>query len=409
MVQTDATQLLANPFVDHAHSQERSAALLPEAGFEEARRSIGEWPGYAPTPLVRLSGLAAETGVSEIWLKDESERFDVMSFKALGGAYSTSRAAQRYLAALDGGVDAAANALFDGRHADRMGGLIVTSATDGNHGRAVAWGASRIGCRCVIYLHERVSQSREEAIARYGAEIVRTTGTYDDSARQCMADAETNGWVMVADTTPGDGYGLSLEVMQGYRMMADEALEQLEGLWPSHVFAQAGCGGLAAAVLAHLVARADGRDPPRFVVVEPDRAACLYRSAEAGEPVTLTGDLDTVMAGLSVGEASRPAWEILGGGSDYFETVPDDAARGTMRLLAAGAGGDPPLVGGESGVGGLAGLLALGESERRELGIEATSTILVFNSEGATAPDVYEEIVGRTASDVENARASARA
>lgn len=403
MLQTSATQLLANAFVDHAASDERAAALLPDAGFEEARASISAWPGYVPTPLARLSGLAAEIGVAEIWLKDESERFDVTSFKALGGAYAASQAVQRYLAG-SAGIESAASDLFSGRHAEHLDGLTVTAATDGNHGRGLAWGASRIGCHCVIYLHELVSQSREDAIAHYGAEIVRTPGNYDESAEQCKADAEENGWVLVSDTTPGDEYGLSLEVMQGYRLMVEEALEQLDGRWPSHVFVQAGCGGLAAAVLAHIASRTAGRARPRFIVVEPDLAPCLFRSGEAGERVTLTGALDTIMAGLSVGEVSTGAWEILGGGADYFETMPDDAARDAMRLLANGVGGDEPIVGGESGVAGLAGFLALDEAARSELAIDATSSVLVFNSEGATAPDVYQEIVGRPASDVRKSK-----
>ena len=376
------------------------SALLPEVGFIEAQRSIASWPGYCPSPLVRLSGLAADAGVSEIWLKDESERFQIGSFKALGGPYAAFRVVRDRIAGQRPGADITPEALLDGRHKDLVRTLTVTSATDGNHGRALAWGAERFGCRCVIYLHEGVSESREAAISQYGAEIVRTPGTYDDSARQSAADAETNGWALVSDTTPGDDYGLALDVMQGYRLMVDEALTQLGSGWPTHVFVQAGCGGTAAAVLAHLAARRKRRRRPRFIVVEPDRAACLYRSAEVGEPVTLTDDLDTIMAGLSVGEVSGPAWEILGPGADYFEAIPDGAAVDAVRRLASGDAGDPPVVAGESGVAGIAGLMAVAESQREPLALESTSRVLVFNTEGDTAPDVYKEIVGRTASEV---------
>jgi diaminopropionate ammonia-lyase len=354
-----------------------AAELLPESGFLQARAAISAWSGYSPSPLVDLPGLAARLGLGRIAVKDESERFGLGSFKALGGAYAV-----RKLAA-------------------ECPGITVTSATDGNHGRAVAWAAQQSGCRCVIYLHEHVHTSREEAIARYGAEIVRTSGTYDDSARQCLADAEANGWTVVSDTAPTSDFGLALDVMQGYRVLADEALDQLEKRPPSHVFVQAGCGGLAAAVLAHLLARTDGR-PPTFVVVEPEDAPCLYLSAVAGEPVVAPGELDTVMAGLAVGEVSLPAWQILSAGADCFETVTDEAALGTMCLLAGGVDGDPRLVAGETGGAGLAGLIvaAAAPEVREELGLGAGSTVLILNTEGDTAPGDYERVVGTSSNEV---------
>ncbi|HET9576750.1 MAG TPA: diaminopropionate ammonia-lyase [Usitatibacter sp.] len=366
-------RLLRNPRAlgREAPYPDRLRAIQSREALAVAAREIRSWPGYHPTPLVALHGMAAAAGVARIWYKDEATRFGLGSFKALGGAYAVRRALDR-----------------EGRSARDV---TVTCATDGNHGRAVAWAAQRFGCRAVIYMHERVSHGRIQAVERYGARVVRTPGNYDESVRRAAAEAKRKGWIVVSDTSY-DGYvDVPRDVMQGYALMADEALAQLPASeWPTHVFVQGGVGGLAASVCAFFWETAGPRRP-RFIVVEPDKADCLYRSAESGKPVSVPGELDTVMAGLACGEPSLIAWRILEPGADAFITIPDEAAISCMRTLADGADGDFPIVAGESGVAGLAGLLAAAASGDLDLGVE--SRVLVFGTEGATDPELYRRLL----------------
>jgi diaminopropionate ammonia-lyase len=346
----------------------RQQAVLNRDAFDAARGEIAAWAGYAPTPLVSLDDIARAAGVGKVFYKDERGRFGLGSFKALGGAYAVLRQ-----------VRAA------GRPA---GEIVVTCATDGNHGRSVAWGARRFGCRCVIYIHETVSQGRADAIAAFGAEVRRVPGTYDDAVRQAAADAAANGWIVVSDTSYPGYVDIPRDVMQGYAVMADEALAQME-MPPTHVFLQAGVGGLAAAVCGHFWETLGDRRP-RVVVVEPDRAACLFESARTGRATNVGGALDTAMAGLACGETSILAWEILEEGAEDFMTVSDEAAFACMRVLA------PRVVAGESAVAGLAGLLgaAARPDLARRLGLDEDARVLLIGSEGDTDPALYRKIVG---------------
>jgi diaminopropionate ammonia-lyase len=395
--------LFINPATDSdAPYPAALTAIQSLAAHAEARAEIAAWPGFVPTPLRDLRGLAAEAGFGAVLYKDEGGRFSLGSFKALGGAYAVMRQLQRAVAAALG-KPAAAIATADllaGRYRDIVSGITVTCATDGNHGRSVAWGASLFGCACVIYIHALVSAGREAAIATYGARVLRTPGNYDDSVRQAQQDAEANGWIVISDTSYPGYRDIPRDVMQGYSVMAAEALAQCPQP-PTHVFVQGGVGGLAAAVLAYLWETL-GAERPRFIVVEPDRADCLYRSARAGRPVVVEGALDTIMAGLACGEVSLIAWDILSAGADAFMTVPDQAAVDLMRRLARPVGGDPAIVAGESAVAGLAGaLIARGNAEQAAaLGLDRHARLLVFGSEGATDPVLYEQIVGLAPQDV---------
>jgi diaminopropionate ammonia-lyase len=279
--------------------------------------------------------------------------------------------------------------LASGKYSSTTNSVVVTCATDGNHGRAVAWGAQRFHCRCVIFLHDTVSRSRADAIARFGAEVRRVPGSYDEAVREAARQAGENQWFVVSDTSWGGYTEVPRQIMQGYRMMADEAADQWQGEPPTHVFVQGGVGGAAAAVSVHL--RSRFRPAPALIVVEPDRAACLLASAESGEPTTVPGKLDTVMAGLACGEPSIVAWQELNGAAAAFIAIPDEAAIACMRLLARYG-----IVGGESGVAGLAGcLLAASDPVAQEtLGLDGVSRVLVFNTEGATDPELYERLVG---------------
>ncbi|MFQ5705060.1 MAG: diaminopropionate ammonia-lyase [Gemmatimonadales bacterium] len=382
-------QLLLNPLLDRNNPySDALRTVLSHRRAREVEREIASWPDYEPTPLMDLPGLAEHLGIQSIGYKDEAARFGLGSFKALGGAYGVLRVLQQ---------------LAGARHA---GDVTVTCATDGNHGRAVAWGASMFGCRSVIYLPSAVSENRAAAIAELGADTVRVHGTYDDAVRQVERDAKTNHWMVVSDTSYPGYTDIPRDIMQGYTVLVYETLRQLPGgVRPTHVFVQAGVGGLAAAVCAHLWEQW-GADRPLLVVVEPENAACVFASAVTGRPMPLDGAVESVMACLVAGSVSLEAWRVLKTGADAFMTVSDGAAEAAMGLLAGCMGGDPAIVAGESGVGGLAGLLTLSEDQdaRRSVRLGPDSRVLLIGTEGATDPEIYERIVGRTPRQVNTAR-----
>jgi diaminopropionate ammonia-lyase len=251
-------------------------------------------------------------------------------------------------------------------------------------------------------VHEHVSQGRRDAIAKYGAEVREVKGNYDDAVRHAAATAAAEGWTVVSDTSYSGYRDIPLDVMHGYGVMAAEVVQQLAGQPPpTHVFAQAGVGALAAAVCASFWLHW-GPQRPRFVVVEPIRADCVYRSLQAGRPAVVEGALDTVMAGLACGEVSELAWEVLHGGVNVALAIADAYALQAMRVLAAPVAGDPPVVAGETGGVGLAALLAAQDRpELRQLfAIDAHSRVLLLGSEGDTDAQIYHSIVGRTAEQV---------
>ncbi|MDD9992005.1 MAG: diaminopropionate ammonia-lyase [Rhodospirillales bacterium] len=364
--------------------------ILPERRAA-ARAAITGFEGYRPTPLHRLDALAATRGIETLWLKDESGRFGLGSFKALGGAYAVVHLLRERL-----GDDVSIADMAAGRAASRVSDVTVCCATDGNHGLAVAWGASRAGARCTVFLPGPVSEGRERAIAAEGADIVRIAGSYDEAVETCADEARARGWLLVSDTSHAGGDEAPSRVMHGYAMLVDEIRDALASTVPTHLFVQAGVGGLAAAVIGAF--RQDlGSDSPKGVVVEPTSADCLYQSAVNGRPSPASGDLDTVMACLAAAEVSPLAWQVLARGAFAFMALDDDGATDAMRFAAAPVGGDPPLVLGESGAASLGGLIAVaGDAEAREaLGLTEASRVLVIGSEGATDPDIYRRIVGR--------------
>ncbi len=347
-----------------------------------AMREIASWRGYAPTPLIDLAGMADACGVARLAYKDEGGRFGLGSFKALGGAYAVSR------------IAAATPA-----HEE----VVFCCATDGNHGRAVAWKAAALGHRCIIYLHSGVSAGRENALRVLGAQVRRVAGNYDESVRQAAKDAAANGWTVVSDTSYPGYRRIPCDVMQGYSVIAQEVLER--GLRPTHLFVQGGVGGLAAALCAHFWETL-GPEAPRVIVVEPEKADCIFETARAGRPTAVKGQLNTVMAGLACGEVSEVAWEILSLGAQHFMTISDDAATSAMRLLASGGAGYAPIVAGESATAGLAAFLACARDagSRLRLGLESRSRILCIGTEADTDPDLYALLVGATAEDVRAGR-----
>jgi diaminopropionate ammonia-lyase len=362
--------------------------VLPDGGFRRARAEIESWPGYQATPLLALDDVAQAARIAAVHYKDEGPRFGLGSFKALGGAYAVQKLVAMELAKRGVANNATAQELEAGDYREATGKITVASATDGNHGRSVAWGAERFGCRCVIFVHEGVAIGRRDAIARYGADIRVIPGTYDDAVRACSKEAEANGWFVVSDTSWPGYTEVPRDVMQGYRLMAEEAAEELERP-PTHAFVPGGVGGAAAAVSVQLRARFG--NACRIVVAEPERAACLLASAEAGELTTVPGELDTLMAGLACGEPSLLAWQELERGAFAFMAMQDDSAVDCMKLLAKR---DPKIVAGESAVAGLAALLLAASDPfaRGMLGLDADSRVLLFGTEGATDPEIYRRL-----------------
>lgn len=354
------------------------------------------------TPLYDLPDLASDLGVGKIFVKDESVRSTLESFKALGAPIALIRLILRRWK--NQRLDPIA--LFKGEQAELLKNFTVVSATDGNHGRALAAAAQATGCACVIVLHANVSQEREAAIAAYGAKIIRITGNYDESVEEAARLAKSNGWDVVSDTSYEGYQDVPRDVMQGYGAIGSEVLQQAQANPDhecpfTHVFLQGGVGGLAAGIMSYMW-EFMGANRPRFIVVEPQQADCLLQSAIKGHAAKATGSVDSVMAGLACGEASPLAWKFLDQGVDFFMTVSDQDAIEAMKLLAAGNKRDIPIVSGESGAAGLAGLLVLmkDQSASRLVGLDKASRILVINSEGATAPSVYGELVGETSASV---------
>lgn len=369
--------------------------MLDPEEAREALRTITAWPGYAPTPLLELGGLAQRTGVGRLFYKDEGGRFGLGSFKALGGAYAVYRYLKSEVERQTGERLVSPAPLLGGALREIVSAVTVTTATDGNHGRSVAWGAQRLGCRAVVYVHRKVSAARREAIEALGAEVVRVDGDYDAAVRRCAADAVAHGRTVVTDTSYDGCTELPLHVMQGYRVLVAEVLEQLpRDTRPTHAIVQGGVGALAAAVAEHLRGSL-GSGRPRFVVVEPESADCLFQSALHGERRRASGDLDTIMGGLACGEPSMVAWEILREAADDFVTIPDASAITAVRLLSAGVDGDPPVIAGESAAAGVAALIEAADDAERavSLGLSRRSIVLVIGTEGATDPAIWNRIV----------------
>lgn len=398
-----SAELILNPHFDaSADYGATQQAVLNDAAFDTARATISAWPGYAPTPLHALPGLAAEAGVAAIHYKDESARFGLGSFKALGGAYAVLRLLVRTIAE-EKGVEATVAEILAGAHDDVVNGITVCCATDGNHGRSVAWGAQTFGCHCVIFIHATVSDGRKQAIEAYGAEVRRCAGNYDDSVREADRTAREEGWTVVSDTSYPGYTEIPKDVMQGYELMAAEAAEALPRP-PTHVFIQTGVGGVAAAVAAQLRRRC-GTQAPKVILADPEKSACWLETLRHGEPTPVHGDLDTLMAGLACGEISLLAWDVLKPLAFAAVSVADDDAVALMRRLADPHPGDPAIVAGESAVAGLSALMAAAAHApaRTALELDETARVLVFGTEGDTDPALYTELVGRPADAVRGA------
>jgi len=376
---------------------------LPDDFSEEAARRVERFhqqlPGYRPTDLVRWSHLAEAWGVRGVFVKDESTRFNLKAFKVLGGSYAAARLMCQKLGMSPDDMDFAT--LTGDEALERIGQITFTAATDGNHGRGIAWAAEQLHQKAVIYMPKGAARSRVENIRSHGATVIVTDLNYDDAVRLCCRRAEENGWVVIQDTA-WEGYTeIPLWIMQGYMTMCVEAVNQmaLTGLRPTHVFVQVGVGSLAGAVVGYLLNKFISH-PPRFITMEPNHAACIFASAAAadGRPHAVTGDLDTVMAGLACGEPNPIGWEILRDFCSCYVSCDDFVAANGVRILANPLKGDTRVEAGESGAVGLGVLDLLCNNDKfgelkQDLAIDLDSTLLFFNTEGATDPENYREIV----------------
>lgn len=380
--------------------QKNSTGLLSLGQVERARSFHRTLPRYEPTPLQPLNALAKHFGVAGIYVKDESYRFGLKAFKALGGSYAMGR----YLAEqLEEDIAELPFGVLSSRIVrDKLGEITFATTTDGNHGRGVAWTARQLRQKAVIYMPKGSSSYRLHKIREEGAEASITNLNYDDSVRLTAHKAEEQGWVVVQDTA-WEGYEkIPGWIMQGYGTMAAETFEQLQKLGvekPTHVFVQAGVGALAGTIQGYLASYL-GVNQAKTVIVESNKAACLYQSALAGDGSarSVGGEMETIMAGLACGEPNIIGWDILRDSSDMFVACPDWVAAKGMRILGNPLPGDPTVISGESGAVTTGLLWALLcdpslEKAREALELDATSRILLFSTEGDTDPLRYREIV----------------
>ena len=354
-------------------------------------------PGYVPTPLVSLERLSKLLGVAGLYVKDESARFDLNAFKVLGGSWAAARYRGQRLGLGEGGLT------FSRLAREDWTGLTLVTATDGNHGRGVAWAAHKLGQKAVVHMPKGSSQARYENIAKEGAQVTIEEVNYDDCVRMAAAEAaETKHGVVVQDTA-WEGYEeIPAWIMQGYGTMANEAAEQLRQVGinrPTHVFVQAGVGSLAGAVIGYFT-NLFPNDPPTFVVMEARAADCLYQGALAGDgqPRIVEGDLKTIMAGLACGEPNILSWDILRNHVSAFVSCPDWVSARGMRMLGVPVKGDPTVISGESGAVGMGLIAALMETDeyqdlREAIGLDRFSQVLLFSTEGNTDPMKFRKVL----------------
>jgi diaminopropionate ammonia-lyase len=377
-----------------------STNFLSQKEIQKVKKFHESFPEYSLTPLRNLEKLSHHLGVAGIYVKDESYRFGLNAFKVLGGAFAMANYLAQRLGKDISQLDY--NALVSDKTRKQLGEITFATTTDGNHGRGVAWTANRLKQKSVVYMPKGSSITRLNNIKAEGAEAYITELNYDDAVRLTSKNAKENGWIVVQDTAWPGYEEIPAWIMQGYGTMAAEALEQLQEMKvkkPTHIFIQAGVGSLAGAVQGYFT-DVFGEERPKTIIVESDQADCLYQSilANDGQPHVVTGDLNTIMAGLACGEPNTISWEVLRDYSDMFVSCPDWVAARGMRILGNPIKGDCQVISGESGAV-TAGLLATimtnekMKEMRNALDLNEKSRILLFSTEGDTDPEKYREIV----------------
>jgi diaminopropionate ammonia-lyase len=344
---------------------------LSTKDIDEAYSSISDWEGYSPTPLIELDKLSKELNLNKIFYKDESKRFDLKSFKALGGAYAVEKVTK-------GNND-----------------IVVATATAGNHGRSVAWGARRLGLKCKIFISEFVSDARGKAMADLGADVVKVKGNYEKSLIECIKQSTENNWQIVQDVAWKDYMIVPKYTMAGYTVMMKEIVDQIDQNKISHIILQAGVGGMAGAMIAGVARYL--KNVPEIIVVEPDSAACVMESIKTGKIEKIDIKRESLMGGMSCGEVSLVPWEILKNSVKYCISLPDDDIAKTMRLLGNGNFSNDKIIAGENSAPGVISLIASCEDEKikEKMKLNKDSNVLLIGCEGDTDQDMYQKLINQ--------------
>ena len=343
--------------------------ILSSEDIDEAYKTISSWNNYASTPLISLNKLNEKLKLNKIFYKDESKRFHLKSFKALGGAYAVEK-------------------IIKGN--DKK---VISAATAGNHGRSVAWGSQKNDLECKIFISEFVSESRAEVMRNFGADVIRVKGNYEDSLNECIKQSNQNNWQIVQDVAWEDYKLVPKLTMAGYSVMMKEISEQIKNEKISHVILQAGVGGMAAAMVAGIVRYLDYI--PQIIIVEPDSAACVLESIKKGKIEKISIDKESIMGGMSCGEVSLVPWEILKNSIHYCVTISDDYISKTIKYLANNQFSDEKIIGGECSTPGIASLVGLinNPKTRETINLNEGSCVLLFGCEGDADEELYQKLL----------------
>ena len=351
--------------------KDKILSSLSEKDIDDAYLSISNWKGYFPTPLIELNKLSKELGLNKIFYKDESKRFDLKSFKALGGAYAVEKVSK-------GNED-----------------IIVSTATAGNHGRSVAWGAKRLGLKCKIFISEFVSDARGQAMSDLGADVVKVKGNYERSLIECIQQSTDNNWQIVQDVA-WEGYIMVPKfTMAGYTVMMREIADQITNDQITHIILQAGVGGMAGAMVAGIARYLNYI--PTTISVEPDSAACVLESIRSGKIEKIEIKRESLMGGMSCGEVSLVPWEILKDSVKYCISLPDDDIAKTMKLLGNASFSKQEIIAGENSAPGVISLITSCEDEKikEKLKLNKDSNILLIGCEGDTDQEMYQKLINQ--------------
>ena len=356
---------------DFSFERNKILDTLSKKDIDDAYSSISSWEGYSPTPLIQLNKLSKELGLNKIFYKDESKRFDLKSFKALGGAYAVEKVSK-------GNKD-----------------IVVATATAGNHGRSVAWGAKRLGLKCKIFISEFVSDARGQAMADLGADVVKVNGNYEKSLIECIKQSTDNNWQIVQDVAWQDYMIVPKYTMAGYTVMMKEIVDQINQNRISHIILQAGVGGMAAAMIAGIARYLE--NIPITIVVEPDSAACVLESIRTGKIEKIDIKRESLMGGMSCGEVSLVPWEILKNSVKYCISLPDDDIAKTMKLLGNASFSKEKIIAGENSAPGVISLIAGCEDEKvkEKIGLDKDSNVMLIGCEGDTDKEMYQKLINQ--------------